>query len=111
MGKFVLSKRSNGELQFNLVADNSEIILTSEGYTTKSACENGIESVKTNAGRDDAFERKTSSNGKSYFNLKAKNSQIIGTSQMYESTSSMEKGIQSVANNAPKAIVVEQAEA
>jgi len=111
MGKFVLSKRSNGELQFNLVADNSEIILTSEGYTSKAACENGIESVKTNAGREEAFERKTAANGKSYFNLKAKNAQIIGTSQMYESTSSMEKGIQSVMNNAPKAVIVEQAEA
>lgn len=108
MGKFILSKRSNGELQFNLVADNSEIILTSEGYTTKAACENGIESVKTNSVRDEAYERKTSSNGKSYFNLKAKNSQVIGTSQMYESSSSMEKGILSVMNNAPQAVTQEQ---
>lgn len=111
MGKFVLSKRSNGELQFNLVADNSEIILTSEGYTSRAACENGIASVKENSVRDDAFDRKESSNGKVYFNLKAKNFQVIGTSQMYESTSSMEKGIQSVRNNAPKAEVVEAAQA
>lgn len=107
MGKFLLSKRTNGEHQFNLLADNSEIILTSEGYTSRSACENGIASVKENATRDEAYDRKTSSNGKAYFNLKAKNSQVIGTSQMYESTSSMEKGIQSVMSNAPKAIVQE----
>ncbi len=107
MGKFLVSKRTNGEHQFNLLADNSEIILTSEGYTTRAACDNGIESVKENASRQDAYDRKLSANGKPYFNLKAKNSQVIGTSQMYESTSSMEKGIQSVMNNAPKAVVQE----
>jgi uncharacterized protein YegP (UPF0339 family) len=106
MGKFVLTKRSNGELQFNLVADNSEIVLTSEGYSSKAGCENGIESVKENSVRDDAFERLTASNGKFYFNLRAKNSQVIGTSQMYTSTSSMEVGIESVRKNAPKAETV-----
>ncbi|MEI9917691.1 MAG: YegP family protein [Bacteroidota bacterium] len=106
MGKFVLTKRSNGELQFNLVADNAEIILTSEGYSSKAGCENGIDSVKENSVREDAYDRKTASNGKFYFNLKAKNSQVIGTSQMYVSTSSMEVGIESVRKNAPKAAVV-----
>jgi len=108
MGKFLVSKRSNGEHQFNLVADNSEIILTSEGYTTRAACENGIESVKENSVFDEAYDRKLSTNGKPYFNLKAKNSQVIGTSQMYESSSSMEKGIDSVRRNAPEAEVTEK---
>ena len=36
MGKFTLSKRKNDEHQFNLKAGNGEIILTSEGYTTKA---------------------------------------------------------------------------
>jgi uncharacterized protein YegP (UPF0339 family) len=105
MGKFVITTRSNGEFQFNLKADNSQIILTSEGYTTKAACENGIESVKKNATEDSRFDRKKSSNGKDYFNLKAANSQIIGSSEMYESSSSMENGIASVKKNAPGATV------
>ncbi|MCH5687292.1 YegP family protein [Niabella sp. W65] len=46
MGKFVISKRTNGEFQFNLKAGNGQVILTSEGYANKSGCENGIESVK-----------------------------------------------------------------
>jgi hypothetical protein len=49
MGKFVLTKRSNGEFQFNLKAGNSQVILTSEGYGSKSGCQNGIESIKKNA--------------------------------------------------------------
>jgi len=108
MGKFVISKRANGEFQFNLKADNGQVILTSEGYTTKSACENGIESVRTNAPENDRYDRKESKNGKPYFNLKSANHQVIGTSEMYESTTAMENGIESVKKNAPKAEVVEE---
>ncbi len=105
MGKFVISTRKNGELQFNLKADNGQVILTSEGYTSRTACENGIESVKKNANDDGRYERKKSTNGKDYFNLKAGNGQVIGSSEMYESSSAMENGIASVKKNAPGASV------
>ncbi|RDI14545.1 YegP family protein [Flavobacterium sp. AG291] len=108
MGKFVISKRKNGEYQFNLKAGNGQIILGSEGYTTKSSCENGIESVKKNAPIDERYDRKESSNGKPYFNLKATNGQIIGSSEMYESIASRENGIESVKKNAPDASVEDE---
>jgi uncharacterized protein YegP (UPF0339 family) len=38
-----------GEYRFRLKARNGKIIATSEGYTTKAACENGIDSVRKNA--------------------------------------------------------------
>ena len=107
MGKFVITKRTNGEYQFNLKAGNGQVILTSEGYSSKANCQNGIDSVKTNSQIDERFERKTSTNGKPYFNLKASNGQIIGTSEMYESTASRDNGIESVKNNAPSAEVVD----
>lgn len=107
MGKFLISTRKNGEFQFNLKAGNGQAILASEGYTTKVACENGIASVKKNAPDDNRYDRKESSNGKHYFNLKASNGQIIGTSEMYESTAARENGIESVKKNAPDAIVEE----
>ncbi|QIL41789.1 YegP family protein [Pedobacter sp. HDW13] len=103
MGKFVITKRTNGEYQFNLKAGNGQVILASEGYVAKSSCENGIESVKKNAQDDSKFEKKTSSNGKHYFSLKATNGQIIGSSEMYESTSARDNGIESVQKNAPDA--------
>ncbi len=53
------------------------------------------------------FDRKTATNGKYYFNLKATNGQIIGSSEMYESASGMENGIESVKKNAPDATVEE----
>ncbi|MEG0851358.1 YegP family protein [Flavobacterium plurextorum] len=108
MGKFVITKRTNGEFQFNLKAGNGQTILTSEGYTTKAACTNGIESVKTNSQDDGRYDRKESSNGKPYFNLKASNGQIIGSSEMYESVAARENGIESVKKNAPDATTDDQ---
>ncbi|MDI5887412.1 YegP family protein [Flavobacterium yafengii] len=108
MGKFVITKRVNGEFQFNLKANNGQIILASEGYGSKPSCENGIESVKRNAQDDTKFDRKTAVNGKSYFNLKATNGQIIGTSEMYETVASRDNGIESVKSNAPEAITEDQ---
>jgi uncharacterized protein YegP (UPF0339 family) len=108
MGKFVISKRKNDEFQFVLKATNGQAILASEGYSTKAACINGIDSVKKNAQDEARFEKLESKNGKSYFNLKSTNGQIIGTSEMYESEASRDNGIQSVMKNALEAEVVEE---
>lgn len=108
MGKFVITKRVNGEFQFNLKANNGQTIFASEGYKTKANCDNGIESVKRNAQDDAKFDRKIAANGKPYFNLKATNGQIIGTSEMYETVASRDNGIESVKNNAPGATIDDQ---
>ena len=105
MGKFEITTRKNGEYQFNLKAGNGQVILTSEGYSSKSGCENGIDSVRKNVADDGKFEKKTAANGKSYFNLKASNGQVIGNSEMYENESSRDGGIESVKKNAPIAEV------
>lgn len=111
MSKFVITKRSNGEFQFNLKAGNSETILSSEGYSSKAACQNGIDSVRNNARTDERFEPKTNAAGGFYFNLKAANGQIIGTSQQYTSASSRDGGIESVKKSAPDAEVDDQSAA
>lgn len=103
MGKFEITKRKNDEFKFNLKAGNGQVILTSEGYKSKAGCKNGIESVKKNSQDDNRFKRLEAKNGKPYFNLIATNGQIIGTSEMYESTSSRDNGIESVKTNAPDA--------
>ncbi len=103
MGKFVITNRANGEYQFNLKAGNGQTILASEGYTTKAACLNGVESVKKNSQDDARYEKKESSNGKYYFSLKSTNGQIIGSSEMYESAAARDNGIESVKKNAPDA--------
>ena len=106
-GKFEISKRSNGEYQFNLKAGNGQVILTSEGYGDKAGCQNGIESVRKNAASDGNFERKTAKDGSPYFNLKAGNGQVIGKSEMYKSEASRDNGIRSVMEHAPAAAVAD----
>ena len=108
MGKFEIKKDKAGKFRFNLKAGNGQVILSSEAYNSKSACDNGIESVRKNSSDDGRFERKTAKNGKAYFNLKASNGQVIGASQMYASNASMENGIKSVKNNAAGASVDDQ---
>jgi hypothetical protein len=102
-GKFELKKSDDGQYHFNLKAANGQVILSSERYTEKRGAEGGIESVKKNASNDGRYERKKASNGQDYFVLKASNGQTIGRSEMYNSTASMENGIESVKKNAPDA--------
>ena len=99
----LFQSEKNKKYYFNLKAKNGQIILSSQGYIDKSSAKNGIGSVKTNCSDDSKFERKTGSNGKFHFNIKAANGQIIGSSQMYAGESGMENGIESVKTNAPSA--------
>jgi uncharacterized protein YegP (UPF0339 family) len=108
MGKFVIKTGANGQYYFNLKADNGQKILGSEGYSSRSACTNGIDSVKNNSKDDSKYDKKESTNGKFYFNLKASNGQIIGTSEMYESAGSRDGGIDAVKSNAPGASVEDE---
>lgn len=47
--KFEIYLDKAGEYRFRLKAKNGEPIAASEGYTQKSGCKNGIESVRKNA--------------------------------------------------------------
>lgn len=108
MGKFVIKTGKDNQFYFSLKANNGEIILRSEGYKTRSSCVNGIESVRKNAVLDARFAPGTSKSGKPYFNLKAGNHQVIGTSETYETEKAMRNGMESVRKNAPDAKVEEE---
>ncbi|WP_299780494.1 YegP family protein [uncultured Formosa sp.] len=107
MAKFEVYSDKSESYRFRLVAGNGQNILASQGYSSKANCLNGVESVKTNSQDDSKYERLKSTSGQDYFNIKATNGQVIGTSQMYASTSGMENGIASVKTNAPDAPIVE----
>ena len=48
-GAFERKTAKNGQFYFVLKATNGQVVGQSEMYTTTSACDNGIESVKKNA--------------------------------------------------------------
>jgi len=98
-GWFELSKSTDDQFRFVLKADNAQTILTSQQYAARDSAKGGIASVQANCADDDRYERKTSSDGRAFFTLKAANHQVIGTSQMYSSESSRETGIASVKAN------------
>ena len=123
MGKFAVKETKTG-FRFNLVASNGEIIGTSETYSAKSACLNGIESVRKNAeaanledqtvegfekASNPKFEIYTDKAGEFRFRLKARNGEIILSSEGYKAKASCKNGIESVRKNAPEAKIEEEA--
>ena len=55
-GKFELYTDKAGEYRFRLKAGNGETIAVSEGYSSKSAALNGIDSVRRNAADAEVVE-------------------------------------------------------
>ncbi|MBQ3671541.1 MAG: YegP family protein [Treponema sp.] len=58
--KFELYQDKAGDFRFRLKAANGEIIAASQGYSSKSGCQNGIDSVKRNAPDAEIVDETTS---------------------------------------------------
>ena len=121
MGKYIVKKTSTG-IKFDLKATNGQVIATSEVYTTRSACLNGIASVRKNAPlaeiedqtqpevkevKHPKFEIYADKKGELRFRLKARNGEIIASSEGYKSMDSCVNGIESVKKNAPDSEIEE----
>lgn len=118
MGKFVISATATG-FKFALKAGNGETIATSEIYSTQAACIKGAESVAKVApeanladltvggeATNPKFELYEDKGGQFRFRLKARNGEIIASSEGYKTKASCENGIESVRKNAADAAVV-----
>jgi uncharacterized protein YegP (UPF0339 family) len=107
-GTFEVFTDKSGEFRFRLKAGNGQTVLSSQGYGSKASAMKGIESVRNNAADETRFESTETAGGKFRFTMKAKNNQVIGTSQNYESASGRDNGIAAVARAADGANVVDQ---
>lgn len=103
----IFKSEKNGKFYFNLKAGNGQVVLSSQGYANKAGAKNGISSVQTNGNNVDNYETKVAKNGKHHFNLLSANKKIIGSSQMYASKDSMNKGIKAVINASEKDTIVD----
>ena len=114
MGKFIIKKTNTG-FKFDLKATNGEVIATSEVYEALASAKNGAESVAKNApianledqtvegyetAKNPKFEMYVDKAGEYRFRLKARNGEIIATSEGYKAKKSCENGIESVRKNA-----------
>ena len=122
IGKYYIRKTNTG-IKFDLKAANGEVIATSEVYKSKTACLNGIKSVRTNAFlaeledqtnedfekcKNPKYEMYLDKAGEHRFRLKAKNGQIIATSEGYKAKKSCLNGIESVRVNSASEIIEEE---
>jgi len=106
--QFEITRDSKGEFRFRLKSKNGQYILhSSEGYSTKQGCQNGIASVKINAPYDSRYDRKPSVSGQYYFVLKAANGEALGISEMYTTAYNRDQGIEAVKRDAPNAATVD----
>ncbi len=125
-GAFEIKRTSDNRYMFNVRAGNTQVIASSQIYSSMAACRNGINSVGTNAPIA-AIEDQTLSNineekcpkfqiyldkgGKYRFNLLAANGQnILACTQGYTQKASCKNGINSVIANAHAKIVLPRTE-
>lgn len=90
---------ADGRHYFHLSAANHEIILASQGYSTRTAALNGVLSVIDNGEIRTRYEVRRASNGEVYFVLKAANGAVIGTSETYTTHSNALAGIDACVRN------------
>ncbi|MBP1587775.1 MAG: YegP family protein [Clostridia bacterium] len=121
MGKFTIVVNEKGKPHFNLIATNGQVIGTSEVYNSMASCKNGVAAVRrcsvgeiedtTIEGaapvKHPKFVISTDKAGKYRFNLKARNGEVILSSQGYASKDTCINGINSVKKNAPDSPIVE----
>lgn len=86
---------SNG-FRFNLHAQNGQVVLSSESYTSQAAAWNGAFAIQDAAALEGSFTVKTATDNRFYFTLTAENGQVVGVSQLYTTKTAAQAGITSV---------------
>jgi uncharacterized protein YegP (UPF0339 family) len=108
MEKFIIRKKTSGYFHFDFMDSNGYTILSSGGYTRRFMCIKGIKSVRLSSQDDSKFKRKTTSNSRTYFNLKAFNGKVIGISNVFNNERSCDKGIKLLKTKAPLACIEDE---
>ena len=107
MGTFTVTKENDGNYYVTLKAKNGRIILNSAKHLSKLACINGIETIRANAIDNLKYEYKKTYDGKFYFRLKSVNGEVLGNSELYESSEHRNVGIETLKKVAPLAVVID----
>lgn len=95
-GVFEIFKGKDGQHYFRFKLNEGQKIIRSEGYTTKSAAKKRIMAVKRISKLRDSYLRKKTKDNKYYFNIKAKNGEIVSTSKTYSSKIGREGAIYTI---------------
>ena len=81
--RFHVFPGKDGRYYFSLYAQNGEIVLQSQGYSSEAAAMNGTFSVAENGVKSASWSLQNATGGGWYLNLVAANGQVIATSEVY----------------------------
>jgi len=103
-------RKSDAKEPFSFIFVNADgkTVVKSENYSKKASAKNGIESVIKNCAVDARYEFKESSNGKAFFNIKATNGQVVGTSALFANDAERTAVIAELKADSAKAEIVEE---
>ncbi|WP_427451803.1 DUF1508 domain-containing protein [Litorimonas sp. WD9-15] len=90
----------DGAYYFNYAQDG-DVVLISESYTSARGRDNGVESVKKNMPLAARYKHHTHKNGKYYFDINAANHQEIATSRWYDSEGAAQDGAKRLRGEMP----------
>lgn len=108
MGYFLLKKSPDGFYSFSLHTENDVALLDSVNFESRKEAEDAIESMRTIASFSSRYNQKHTTDNHYFFELKAANDKIMGTSKYYASQSTLELDIDTVMHLAPQANIVDQ---
>ena len=106
MGKWVIKKKSEEDYIWNLIANNGEIILASESYSTVAGAKSGLVNIKESIYQD-RFQIHSDKNDHFFFKLKNGANKLQGMGQVYSTKQSAKNSIESVKRFCDAAEVVE----
>ncbi len=91
--RFQIFRGLDGQYYFHVRADNGEIVLQSQGYTSRSGATSGTAAVQRYGADAARYELRESTDGQYYFVLRATNNQVIGLGETYASKSNAQRGV------------------
>lgn len=96
---FVLKQNENGEIYFNFLNSDGEVVLISGDYPDKAMAEDAIKDVKLNSLMSQQLAAGKTKDGAQFFVIKGTNGDILVKSALYTSQMVMDNALHCVKDN------------
>ncbi len=96
VGRWVIKEKGEGEFVAYLYANNKELMLTSETYSTPDGAKKGIGTIQKNAAVNENFTYYRDKKSNYYFKLKTSQNRFLCVGETYPNKSACLKSIESV---------------
>lgn len=96
VGKWLIKEKGEGEFVAYLQANNKEVMLTSETYSTADGAKKGIATIQKNAADENNFTYYCDKNKNYFFKLKTPQNRFLCAGATYPNKSACLKSIESV---------------